>query len=216
MAADAGDTYPAKPIPTTKATPNTRALPEVIKDVFFFVIFIDFRYTIFCSLYETYLHNTSVLRLSNSGTIARMKLREQTKRVLTDIAGYGLLIAAVITGWLPGPGGIPLALLGLSLLSIHNKWAQDLREYVLKHGGKVTQILFPKHPVAQWAYDLVALGLFCVSAWLAIRHAAAWQVAVASSAFFAATFISLLNRDRLERFRNRRNQPSKPNKTVKP
>ena|GEM_PF-4357504 len=53
MAADAGDTCPAKPIPTTKATPNTRALPEVIKDVFFFVIFIDFRYTICCSLCDT-------------------------------------------------------------------------------------------------------------------------------------------------------------------
>lgn len=144
----------------------------------------------------------------------KKKLRE--RRIVVDTAGYSLLLAAALTGWLPGPGGIPLALLGLSLLSIHNKWAQDLREYVLKHGGKVTQILFPKHPIAQWGYDLAALGLFCLSAWLAMRHAAAWQVAVASSAFFGATFISLLNRDRLERFRNRRKRLRDTTESPKP
>ncbi len=119
------------------------------------------------------------------------------KRILVDTAGYGLLIAAALTGWLPGPGGVPLALAGLSLLSIHNKWAMDLREYVLKHGGEILKVIFPKNPVAQWAYDIVAATLLVVAGFLAWRHAAVWQVTVAASAFFLAVFVALMNRDRI-------------------
>ena len=121
-----------------------------------------------------------------------------------DSAGYGLLVLSALTGWLPGPGGIPLAVGGLGLLSINNKWAKDLREWVLQNGGKVLPILFPKHPVAQWTYDLVATALFVASALLAWRHAAWWQVSLAVSAFFLATFVSLMNRDRLLRLKKRR------------
>lgn len=127
------------------------------------------------------------------------------KRILLDTAGYALLLAAALTGWLPGPGGIPLALAGLGLLSINNKWAHDLREYILKHGGKVVKIIFPKHPIAQWAYDVVAIALYIVAVYLGWRHAAIWQVSLAATAFFAATFIALMNRERLARIK--RNKP---------
>lgn len=130
--------------------------------------------------------------------------KKHTKRIFTDIAGYLLVVAAILTGWLPGPGGVPLLIAGLGLLSINNKWAKDIREYVLNNTGKSVEKLFPKHPIAQWAYDLVAITLFAVSAYLAWSHAAYWQVMLASSAFFIAVFISLMNRDRLERFRNRK------------
>ncbi|MFZ1248774.1 MAG: PGPGW domain-containing protein [Candidatus Saccharimonadales bacterium] len=132
-----------------------------------------------------------------------MLFKKHTRRIATDIAGYCLLLLALLTGWLPGPGGIPLALAGLGLLSIHNKWAMDLREYLLKHGGKVVHFFFPKHPIAQWAYDIVAVALFIVAAYLGWKHAAIWQVSVAASAFFAAVFISLMNRERLETYRKR-------------
>lgn len=126
------------------------------------------------------------------------------KRVMIDAAGYLLIIAAGLTGWLPGPGGIPLFIAGLGLLSINNKWAKDLREYVLEHGGKIIQIIFPKHPVAQWAYDIIAIALFGVAAYLGWQHAALWQVSVAASTFFLAVFISLMNRERLTNIRRKR------------
>lgn len=138
-----------------------------------------------------------------------MNLRRHGKRVITDAAGYLLLLAAAATGWLPGPGGIPLAIAGLGLLSINNKWAKDLREYLLANGGKFVQLIFPKNPIAQWAYDLVAIALFCVAAFLGWRHAAIWQISVAASAFFTATFISLMNRERLARIKAKRNGKKK-------
>ncbi len=133
-----------------------------------------------------------------------MWLHQKVKRIGVDIAGYLLILAAGLTGWLPGPGGIPLFIAGLSLLSINNKWAKELREYVLKHGGKIVQIIFPKHPIAQWAYDIVAFTLFGVSLYAGWQHDALWQVSLAASAFFVATFIALMNRERLANMRRRR------------
>lgn len=133
-----------------------------------------------------------------------MRLHKNIKRIGIDAAGYLLIIAAGLTGWLPGPGGIPLFVAGLGLLSINNIWAKDLREYVLKHGGKIVQLIFPKHPIAQWSYDVIAITLFTVSAYLGWKHAAIWQVSVAASAFFVAVFIALMNRERLTRLRNSR------------
>lgn len=130
-------------------------------------------------------------------------------RILVDTAGYLLILASAATGWLPGPGGLPLLIAGLGLLSIHNKWAHDLREYVLANGGKFVQKLFPKHAVAQWAYDIVAITFFALSAYLAWSNAVWWQVSLAVSLFFTATFIALMNRDRLESFKKHRQRKTR-------
>lgn len=134
----------------------------------------------------------------------KIMVANNLKRIVLDTAGYLLLLAALLTGWLPGPGGIPLALAGLGLLSINNKWAKDLREYLLKHGGKVMQLIFPKHPIAQWAYDVVVIVLYAIAAYLGWQHAAVWQLSVAVTAFFTATFIALMNRERLSTLRSKK------------
>ncbi|HET8709582.1 MAG TPA: hypothetical protein VFL85_04885 [Candidatus Saccharimonadales bacterium] len=131
-------------------------------------------------------------------------LRRNTKRILTDAAGYGLLILAALTGWLPGPGGIPLALAGLGLLSINNAWARKIRDYLLDHGGKIVRIIFPPNPVMQWLYDIVVVLLFALVVVLEWRHAAVWQMSLGIALFFIAVAIALLNRDRYNRLKNRR------------
>jgi hypothetical protein len=126
------------------------------------------------------------------------------KRFLTDAGGYLLLLAALLTGWLPGPGGIPLALAGLGLLSINNKWAQDLRDYVLKHGGRLIEILFPRNNVVEWAYDTLVVLLLTLSSVLIWQHRAIWQISLAVAGYFTALFIALMNRDRAGVKRRRR------------
>lgn len=118
------------------------------------------------------------------------------KRFLTDAGGYFLLLAALLTGWLPGPGGIPLALAGLGLLSINNKWAHDLREYALKHGGRLVEIFFPRNSAIEWAYDVLTVLLLALSSVLIWQHGAIWQISLAVAGYFAALFIALMNRDR--------------------
>lgn len=61
---------------------------------------------------------------------------DKLKRILTDTAGYLLIVAGIALGWLPGPGGLPLVLAGLGLLSINNDWARRLRDYIVKNGGE--------------------------------------------------------------------------------
>lgn len=131
-------------------------------------------------------------------------IRRHLKRILTDAAGYLLIIAALLTGWLPGPGGIPLALAGLALLSINNAWAKDLREWLLKNGGRLVTFLFPRNKLIQWLYDIVVVLLLILTGTLEARHAAIWQMSLGVLAFFLALLIALMNRDRLARFKHKR------------
>lgn len=131
-------------------------------------------------------------------------IKRNVKRIATDAAGYALVILAILTGWLPGPGGIPLALAGLGLLSINNVWAKRLREHLLKHGGKFVKILFPKHPGVQVLYDILVVALLVFVAALAWQHTAFWQVSLAIALFFIAVFLALMNRDRLHWLRKQR------------
>jgi uncharacterized protein (TIGR02611 family) len=45
-------------------------------------------------------------------------------RIGVGIVGGLLLILAPLTGWLPGPGGIPLFIAGLAVLASEFEWAQ--------------------------------------------------------------------------------------------
>jgi hypothetical protein len=131
-------------------------------------------------------------------------LKRHGKRIITDSAGYLLIVAAALTGWLPGPGGIPLFIAGLGLLSINNEWARRLRDYLLAHGGKFIQKLFPANPYVQWLYDIIVIVLWVVVFILIERHAAIWQVSLAIAMFFISVAIALLNRDRVHRLRRKK------------
>lgn len=129
--------------------------------------------------------------------------KQKLRRILTDTAGYILILAALATGWLPGPGGIPLLVAGLGLLSIHNAWAKRLREYVLHHGSELVHRLFPDYALVQVLYDIVvtlALVLAAVLLWL---HHEYWQLALAGVLVGLGLAIGLLNRRRYERITQR-------------
>ena len=130
-------------------------------------------------------------------------IKRNIKRIATDAIGYLLIVAAILTGWLPGPGGIPLALAGLGLLAVNNKWARDLRDYLLKHGGRLVKILFPTSPIFQWLYDVVVVLLLVLVGVLEWRHEALWQISLGVALFFIAVFLALMNRDRLRRLRKK-------------
>lgn len=130
-------------------------------------------------------------------------LKRNAKRIMIDGAGYGLLILAVLTGWLPGPGGIPLALAGLGLLSINNEWAREIRQYLIDHGGNIVRILFPPNLFVQWLYDIIVVLLFALVIVLEWRHVAIWQISLGIVLLCVAGAIALLNRDRYNRLRNK-------------
>lgn len=54
-------------------------------------------------------------------------------RVGVAVVGLGMVIAAPLAGWLPGPGGIPLFLAGLAVLATEFIWAKKLRSWLIRH-----------------------------------------------------------------------------------
>lgn len=54
-------------------------------------------------------------------------------RTLVAVCGVALIIAAPLTGWLPGPGGIPLFLLGLAVLGTEFHWARRFRKRLIRY-----------------------------------------------------------------------------------
>lgn len=130
-------------------------------------------------------------------------LKRHTKRLAIDIAGYALIVGGIALGWFPGPGGIPLIVAGLGLLSMHNEWAKRLRVLVIQHGGKLVKYLFPRWAWVEWSYDIVAFLLLVVTLLLELHHAYLWEISLGISAFCIAVFIALSNRGRLDQFRKR-------------
>lgn len=128
-------------------------------------------------------------------------MKRNAKRIATDAAGYFLIVAGISLGWLPGPGGIPLVLAGLGLLSINNSWAERLRQLLLKHGGRLVKLMFPNNRWVQWLYDLVVVATLITVGILEAQHDALWQISLGIGLFFVALFVALMNRDRLQSLR---------------
>ena len=73
------------------------------------------------------------------------KLPDRPRRVLTLILGMLLIVSAGLIGWLPGPGGMVLFLLGIAVLASEFAWAERFRDWILNLLRQGTQ-LFLKHP----------------------------------------------------------------------
>lgn len=120
------------------------------------------------------------------------------KRILTDIAGVSCLIAAPLLGWLPGPGGIPLFLTGLGLLSINNQWAKRLLHYVRKQSESLTDIFFPNNNLIQWAWDILVILMIAAGTYLNVYVDSNFWSAASIVLFASSTTLFLLNRRRLQ------------------
>lgn len=59
------------------------------------------------------------------------KTPRKVRRPLVLTIGGLFVIAAGLTGWIPGPGGMPLFLIGVAILASEFTWAERFRDYVL-------------------------------------------------------------------------------------
>ncbi|MGL5829772.1 MAG: PGPGW domain-containing protein [Angustibacter sp.] len=110
---------------------------------------------------------------------ARIKRNPITRRIYRAAVGFVgvlLIILAALTGWLPGPGGIPLALLGLAILASEFEWADRLLMRVKRWGKSAARWMRAK---PRWyrraliaVIIVVALGLVYSS--LALSGVPTW------------------------------------------
>jgi hypothetical protein len=121
------------------------------------------------------------------------------KRILTDIAGIGLLLGALLFGWIPGPGGIPLVIAGLSLLAMNHEWAERWLRKVRSGGMKFVERLFTKNQLVPVGLDVAGIGLMAAAVVIITPYTPDVRHALAIVAGFVGLGIFLGNRRRLQR-----------------
>lgn len=103
-------------------------------------------------------------------------IKHQWKRVPVNIRkplvftiGMLFVIAAGLTGWLPGPGGIPLFLIGIAILATEFEWAMRLRDRVIgwiHRAGK----LYRQHKILGTLIAIASASVVITISILAYRH----------------------------------------------
>jgi hypothetical protein len=134
--------------------------------------------------------------------MSNIKDRPLYKRILIDAVGFGLMIIAPFLGWLPGPGGIPLFLIGLSLVATNHEWAASLLKDFDKRRVEFTERYLMASPRVSLAIDISGILVICAAAYLALT---APHFLIRLIGFGASTFtliIILSNQRRFERFLN--------------
>lgn len=103
------------------------------------------------------------------------------KRILFDVLGVFLIILGLSLGWLPGPGGIPLILAGLGLLSINNHWAKRITKHIEKYADDARLIIFPNLRVVKIIHNIVAFILLLTAIWLIFFIKSAFSIGIGIS-----------------------------------
>lgn len=88
----------------------------------------------------------------------KKKFKKEARKHGLNALGILMLILVPILGPLPGPGGIPLLLGGLKLLSINNRWADQLHTYFKDKGLSLTDTLFSDSKKIQILWDVAVVG----------------------------------------------------------
>jgi len=82
--------------------------------------------------------------------IAWKRIPNKLRRSLTLILGVLLIIPRGLVGWLPGPGGTIIFLLGIAVLATEFTWAERFRDFILKL-LKDLAALIRRHPFSSLA-----------------------------------------------------------------
>ena len=91
---------------------------------------------------------------------ARIRIKRRLKVWGTNLLGVGCLLLAPLVAPLPGPGGTPLILAGLYLLSINNPWIKRFRKRLENDLGGLSDLVFIDNRLCRAGWDaLVYLSL---------------------------------------------------------
>jgi hypothetical protein len=123
-------------------------------------------------------------------------MKHRVRVIAVDILGFACIIGAVLLGWLPGPGGIPLLIIGLSLLANNHEWAERLLAKVKAEGVHWFYKIFDGGPKTRWLIDVITIGVVAVSVIFLMSATRSVLKTAAISLIIASIFMFLSNRRR--------------------
>lgn len=59
------------------------------------------------------------------------KTPTHVRKPIVFVIGIFVVLCSGLIGWLPGPGGIPLFLIGIAILSSEFSWAERVKRFIL-------------------------------------------------------------------------------------
>jgi hypothetical protein len=89
-------------------------------------------------------------------------------RLGVAVLGVLLILLGAATGWLPGPGGIPLVLLGLAVLASEFEWAHRLLHWARVRAHHLGEWARRQPRWLRWSGGLATLAGVLAAAWLAL------------------------------------------------
>lgn len=130
------------------------------------------------------------------------KIIKLWKIVLLDTLGAIFIIGAALTGWLPGPGGIPLFIVGLSLFAINHDWAQKYIDLAKEYADHLGDLIFVDKKAFRIGYDILAPSMVIVG-FMLISIDSSNRLIVALSVFmiFMGLTIFMGNRNRYKKLK---------------
>lgn len=127
-------------------------------------------------------------------------LKRYGKIIAFDTLAVLCFIGVILFGWLPGPGGIPLFLLGLSLLAVNHDWAERWLETARHKGMSFKKWLFPDIQWIRHTYDVLSVSIMIIGGILLVKSDNRYLEGFAVVIIFTSLFVFLVNRERLDKF----------------
>lgn len=126
-------------------------------------------------------------------------MKDKSKALLVDILGFTCIIAAPFLGWIPGPGGIPLLILGLSLLATNHEWAEKILDRVKAEFSKATDKAANPSTAQKWLVDITGIVFIAAAVFLFVYFTRSTTIAAGVSLIIVAITLLLTNANRYMR-----------------
>jgi hypothetical protein len=138
------------------------------------------------------------------------KIKHVTQLVVLDTLAVVVMLLAIATGWLPGPGGIPLFIIGLSLLSVNHEWAERYIDQLKEYADRVSDLIFI--PRLRVFFDIIAPFLAIAGALFIVYQSAIWMISFGAFCLGMSLVSFFGNRNRWDRFKKRLRKALAPKK----
>lgn len=130
-------------------------------------------------------------------------MKQKTKALIVDIIGFALIMIAPFLGWLPGPGGIPLLILGLSLLATNHEWAERLMARVKDKVAQANKQVTEASPATKWGIDIMSIVFIAGGVLLMTQFTKSIIVTSGVSFLIAAVIMLASNQNRYKKAWNK-------------
>jgi len=129
------------------------------------------------------------------------RIKHYAQLIVLDTLAVICMIAAILTGWLPGPGGIPLFIVGLSLLAVNHEWARKYIDMLRDYADRLGDLIFL--PKLRLFFDILAPALIVTGIILVVYNTSLLMLSAGIFGIALGLLLILGNRDRWKRIKQK-------------